>query len=672
MNRSTGLISDNTKSLRLLRPSLLALLIVGCVFGATYTHAAERDSKSEIIATDGTTNLTITRSGITQTFRIEKSHESPIMCDSQDMKITKITARIRIPANSNINNNPVCPRSSINLYAELYDDDGMRISRERLSLDPTQYDQTVEAFGDGRTVVKSDKQYSLRIYSDSSLLRWRVGPTNMPTGIPPWSSSPNGTATALRKLQICTVNPTILLVHDASDPYSRGSSSGGQNLDAVESINYDVIVEHNILVISFDPLIGGVTYTDLVGSVSISGPAKPIHEFMKFQQRKDGSPKSPKLIAEEARDSIERMSGGAIQINTNFVTISEFPYHISGSFVWPKRPSDREANCSGIPTPVPVINIPNFTHFISTTWPAYSDIPDGRRVGGPLDFCDGESWPKTPSFDYGWLLSHEIPDHDGKTLNELLVDKTYDEVWLFGDPTSGYGEGNNVGGAQPPLNINGDIATATSLPQSVPIMGLSFERDYRLSEHSFAHRAERVFASITKGNIKPYCVVNRTDTSFYNKFTRIVDCYNDSRPFGITTRTPRPTIPSSYFGSIGSVHKSHNEVDVNPKSFDDPERHSRQTPESSDADSWFDFPNIKTKVRAIGSDAWGGNLYYAYWLNHLPRYSGMFEPTSTPVPGVTPSATIPGGRSEPGPYNNIWPYLMEPGCSKMPTPRDSP
>jgi len=172
--------------------------------------------------------------------------------------------------------------------------------------------------------------------------------------------------------------------------------------------------------------------------------------------------------------------------------------------------------------------------------------------------------------------------------------------------------------------------------------------------------------------------VNRTETSLINLYERVWSCYNDDR-----TSTPWPTIPSSYYGGIGMVHKSHNAWVTTPQVVNYPEEHDYPQVTDvrpSNADAWLDFPNIDNPalIRNIGSRERDGDAgarefgagFYGWFLSHLPRYSGVyatFTPTPTLGPGVTPTATATGVREseDASPFNNIWPYVMKPGCYRL-------
>jgi len=401
-----------------------------------------------------------------------------------------------------------------------------------------------------------------------------------------------------------------------------------------------------------------VTYTDTLGSVGPMTYNKKLHEIYKW-------PDPFTQIDKLARELIST-SGGAVQYSIERLEIDDFAPHVSGHLVWPPTATPKTPSPRRTPTPQPTrININPFTGWTRSTWPAYPDIPYHRQA----------RWVEnTTPYDWDAMLNTYHPKRDA-TVAELINNGVYDEVWLFTEPTGNYGEAAMVvPRGRNGLNINGPVVTPTQdiLNRGISIGGYNLEREEMMS-HSFGHRAENVFASVYHGNVKPTCLVNREAESHYNHYIRIVACHNDDR-----TSTPPPTIPSSYYGSIGVIHKSHNEPSkyVIPHDVNNPDRWDDPVAAESDANDWYNFPNFTGEHRPIDPSAWTSLpfKYYTWWLQHLPRYPGAYETlTPTPTANTTQTATPTptGNLPEPGPWNNIWPYLAKPACYMLPAPRDN-
>jgi hypothetical protein len=164
-----------------------------------------------------------------------------------------------------------------------------------------------------------------------------------------------------------------------------------------------------------------------------------------------------------------------------------------------------------------------------------------------------------------------------------------DEVWLFAFPYAGYYESHMAGpGAfwcnSPPLS-----GTERSNRRFV-IMGFNFERGVGEMLESFGHRAESLVGAAYAHT--------RGDANLWERFTR----YERSHPGR---------------AEVGTVHFA-------PNSERDYDWGNRRVVPSR-ADTWYNFPDLSGKARAVNCEEWGGGdirSHHKWWFSHFPHFAG--------------------------------------------------
>jgi hypothetical protein len=174
-------------------------------------------------------------------------------------------------------------------------------------------------------------------------------------------------------------------------------------------------------------------------------------------------------------------------------------------------------------------------------------------------------------------------------LNKGLID----ELWIWGGPWFGFYESRLAGpGAfwynSPPL-LN------TSCNRLLPIMGFNYERGIAEALESYAHRVESVMTKVY-GSWEP------KETHAWNKFT-LLDRDLPGR---------------------GGVGNAHNAVNASPGT--DYNRSDKRYVYSN-ADDWYNYPNMTDKRRLLNCEEWSCDDYgyLKWWYKHIPKAEGSTD-----------------------------------------------
>jgi hypothetical protein len=174
-------------------------------------------------------------------------------------------------------------------------------------------------------------------------------------------------------------------------------------------------------------------------------------------------------------------------------------------------------------------------------------------------------------------------------LNKGLID----ELWLWGGPWFGFYESRLAGpGAfwynSPPL-LN------TSCNRLLPIMGFNYERGMAEALEAYAHRVESVMTKVY-GSWEP------KETHAWNKFT-LLDRDLPGR---------------------GGVGNAHNAVNASPGT--DYNRSDKRYVYSN-ADDWYNYPNMTDKRRLLNCEEWSCDdyEYLKWWYKHIPKAEGFTD-----------------------------------------------
>jgi len=436
--------------------------------------------------------------------------------------------------------------------------------------------------------------------------------------------------------------PIVSWLIDNRNPYADGTLNVTA-ADGLSKITYLFVHKVNVIALIYDPPIGQVAYTDELSSIKPVPTANYSGALLHTIVRPPGN--DPRTFVDDIASSLSNASAGTVEYQVEIYPTgdtSDWSPHLSGPLAY----SDGFGQ---------VINIPSFIKWTANTWPCYPHIPNpdsvqatprARRVCYPQNI---------PAANYPAIFAQTI--RDGKSLTTLANEHQVDDVWLFTDETARTFEAvMAVGNSQLRLG-NASPVEIPNLQVNVPVMGFNWQLGLVFALHSHGHRAETIMASLYNGNLKPTCLVNKTENNHFNHFTRIYDCYEE----------PGTPIPPGRFGSIGTIHKVFNvPVPAKPADRANPTQVSLHrndlgreqitywpTPAQSDADDWlYNFPNFTGQNRPISCNEYGcnGRGYYEWWFGHLPRYRGLNN----------------------GMPNNVWPYISSPGCfANIPNPRDS-
>lgn len=204
-----------------------------------------------------------------------------------------------------------------------------------------------------------------------------------------------------------------------------------------------------------------------------------------------------------------------------------------------------------------------------------------------------------------------------------------DELWLFGGPWFGYWEANMAGPNS--FYTNGPaIKVGTSCTKNINIMGFNYERSVPEMTEDFIHRTE---GTMTHLNTTWKTSLDQPPYTFWDKFT-FFSAY--------------PTAPEFPYYGAGNMHFPCNSNDIN-----NPYNWSSSNTVISNADDWFNFPNLLGVSAPVNCNAWGctGSGYEAWWMNRVPRYVG------TSIDGY---------------LNNWWRYVVDYDISNPPTCNQQP
>lgn len=189
-------------------------------------------------------------------------------------------------------------------------------------------------------------------------------------------------------------------------------------------------------------------------------------------------------------------------------------------------------------------------------------------------------------FDY-----HDLIDYYDFAAKRNNGDIT--EVWVYAPPFAGMWESQLVGpGAfwynSPPLNHPG-------LYKLLPIMGWNYERGVEEALHSFGHRVESTMA-----HVYGRWDTHASDPNNWEIFTRINKDHQDS-------------------AHVGNVHFPPNGM----MDYD----YSNTQYVITYAQNWKRYPYLLDQTGMVNCQEWNcsGREYMRWWLEHLPRFDGVFE-----------------------------------------------
>lgn len=200
--------------------------------------------------------------------------------------------------------------------------------------------------------------------------------------------------------------------------------------------------------------------------------------------------------------------------------------------------------------------------------------------------------------DYHSILS----DHD---VIERINNGEIDEVWLFAFPYAGYYESIMAGpGAfwcnAPPLDHSDHCS------RRFIIMGFNYERGVGEMLENFGHRVESIMSHVYRNH--------RGEANMWARFTQYDATHPDQAACGNVHYAPNSERDYDW-GNLRVVH--------------------------SNCDDWFFYPNLSGNTRQVNCAEWGYGdirLHHKWWLNHLPRTSGIND----------------------GVISNWWAYVIDP------------
>jgi hypothetical protein len=254
----------------------------------------------------------------------------------------------------------------------------------------------------------------------------------------------------------------------------------------------------------------------------------------------------------------------------------------------------------------PWVGVPSYT---PETW-----VADFEAEPQSLDF--------THLFDYEAMFE-EVEDSQGRSIIDLVNDDVIDEVWLWHDPTGRSWEAAMVGPLPIPqgpylLNQPAPIA-APGATKAFVVMGLDYSRHSDLAAHSFGHRIERIMRRVF-GPSPPEPTPWASNT--WDHFSSLDADH-----------------PAS--GSVGTVHHAFNGIPRSPDRNDND--HMNLSGRTTDERDWANYPDLQgwydINRNCTLWDCRGGR-YYVWWMQHLPKFSGM----------------------NPEYWNNWWPEIALPVC----------
>lgn len=185
--------------------------------------------------------------------------------------------------------------------------------------------------------------------------------------------------------------------------------------------------------------------------------------------------------------------------------------------------------------------------------------------------------------DYAAMLE-ELGSIERVERNEI------DEVWWFGFPYAGFYESRMVGPGAFWCN-------APPLPRPTRrrfvVMGFNYERDVGCMLENFGHRVESIMEHVYRQH--------RGDRHLWHHFIR----YDQVAPGR---------------ASCGNVHFA-------PSSLADYDW-GNPRPVLSNADAWYNFPDLSAPARQMQCSEWGhGDMraHHLWWFDHLPRLEGQTD-----------------------------------------------
>lgn len=178
---------------------------------------------------------------------------------------------------------------------------------------------------------------------------------------------------------------------------------------------------------------------------------------------------------------------------------------------------------------------------------------------------------------------------------EKLNNGVIDEVWLWGGPQFGYGEGAAAGPNADIFNnqLGALPITGTSCKKLLVVLGFSYERGITEAMETYGHRIEAFMTKIYGGwNMK-------SGNSAWDIFTR--------RDINVPGQA-----------QCGNVH-------FPPNSSADYDWSNARTVDSA-CDDWLSYPNIPStpNVKNTSCSAWNcdGHQYLKWWMQHIPKAEG--------------------------------------------------
>lgn len=187
--------------------------------------------------------------------------------------------------------------------------------------------------------------------------------------------------------------------------------------------------------------------------------------------------------------------------------------------------------------------------------------------------------------DYDTLLRSQ-------NLGEGIQSDTFDEIWLFAPPYSGFYE-SAMGGAGAFYCNAPPLAGTSGITRRFFVMGFNYERGVGEMLESMGHRAEFTLLQVYRRRFG--------NANLWQRFTRI-DMTNPGD------------------AEVGSVHFA-------PNSLKDYEWNSIRTVPSR-CNDWYKFPDIGGDPRIVDCTEWGGGdirLHHLWWFKHFPHITGQVD-----------------------------------------------
>jgi hypothetical protein len=184
-------------------------------------------------------------------------------------------------------------------------------------------------------------------------------------------------------------------------------------------------------------------------------------------------------------------------------------------------------------------------------------------------------------------------------LCDIVNQKNYDEIWLFGGPWFGFWESATTGPNA--FNANGGVYPNTSCAKLVHIMGFAYHVGYDNMLHDLGHRTERtIFGHLFEDDS------NSIWSAFDGQYFR----------YGILPEQTPPPLDTEN-AHCGDVHFPPN------SNYDG--YYSQKEVVSSDCDDWHNYPNLTSVKTQVNCTNWGCSQegYLRWWFTHLPHMVGV-------------------------------------------------